>query len=442
MRLSKQPPSTQTLKNLKKLCSTVLFYPELQEQALDVLLWHLRETPIPPLSPTGVPRSPTTAEEICCSCIPIVVKWARYHADPSTVHPERIALDRLWQWTEHFLETVVFHITSQNWTHACFNAISISLLLLDHDHLVTPRGVQVMLALWLALGNNADLRASVSTLVGNTPLVDTLRLTMRVAQFIMKTCVESDRDTTASQAHRELLEAAQSQIVEVAFRNLDAYSLDVAAVYGNARIWQEAMVDFSLITALHHDYNSVRDRAEIFSSTNARRVIRIISWITDRSPAHWKSASSKTLESLSRIVDQCIFYVQELFLEPHIDVCSKVPRLIHDGLLPALTRARPWLRKEAEYIGSIEERLDSIDRDLRGYMWMWPVYAAMDAQFLSRPDDMNPGIVARLRRWAPAKALFSQYLADGPDLSPHRGPASSKTECSYSHVGNLFVTSY
>jgi hypothetical protein len=370
------------------------------------------------------------------SCVPSIVAWAlKAHAKPSAPNPAQRDLDSLWRWVGYFVDVFALGITNEVWETVCCTAITVALSMLENDQLVTVRGAEVMLAFWLSLGKDPVVRARLSKVVTGTPLRDTFRLTMNLSTFIMRICSESN-GSVADQAIRRLLGAAEQPIVEFAFRNLDTHRLDVAATHGRARVWEELVVDLTLITTLHQDYSFVLDRAELFSTANARSVMRILSWLTDRSPAQWRSASSKTLGCLSRSVQQGLLYIEALFLDPC--VYGELPRLIRDGLAFALTRARVWLRPEWEFMGSLKDRLDGMDRDLVRCTWFWPVYAALDSQQLSSSaGDLHPKIMARLQRWTPAKALFCLYLAGGM-FSPLWGPPSKSTKCDYSRVRGLF----
>jgi hypothetical protein len=67
---------------------------------MDVFLWHVLETPIPPLSPAGVVRLPSHEEEICSCSLLLVIQWVVSEHPSlgtlSTMNPGRILLDKLW----------------------------------------------------------------------------------------------------------------------------------------------------------------------------------------------------------------------------------------------------------------------------------------------------------------------------------------------------------
>jgi hypothetical protein len=439
---AKQKPSQETVKSVHKLCRTVLLHPEHQKPALEVFVWHMREIPIPSLSPPGVYRHATREEEICLVCLQQVVTWTvKDDADHSAAELSRITLDRVWLWARYFFEVLLSDILDKPWTMPCCNVIFMSIAMLERDYLVTTQGVEVLIASWLALGKDAAFRTRCHRIMGGTPLVNGIQLALRMQDLILRVFVERDQALLPANERRneEIRNAftwASDQIVEVAFRSLDAVQLDDAFRRPSLGVWGDLVANIALIITLQQDYSFGRPRTELYTPANRRSVMRILVWLTGKSPADWKGENSRALINVSRTLQQCLMYVDSVLqVDASEDPYEGLVALIRDGLPAALARASPWLREEWDFMASISirEKLDKLQLDMVWDMWLLPVYEALVVQFQKQPSDMDPRIVARLRRWAPSRTLLHQYANNElmPPLWRHPGSPSS---CSFSNV--------
>jgi hypothetical protein len=437
---AKKKPSQETVKSVNELCNTVLLHREHQKPALEVFVWHLREIPIPSLSPPGVHRHPTREEEICLACLHQVVTWTvKDDADHSAAELSRITLDRVWLWARYFFEVLLSDILDKPWTIAlCCNTIFTSIAMLERDYLVTAQGAEVLIAAWLALGKDAGFRTRCHRIMSGTPLANGIHLALCMQDLIVKVFGERDQALLPAIERRneEIRDAftwAGDQIVEIAFLSLDAIQLDEAFRQHSLGVWRDLVANIALITMLQQDY-SFYPRTELFTPAKRRSVMRILVWLTGKSPVDWKGENSKALINISRTLQQCLMYVDSV-LDSSEDPYEGLVALIRNGLPAALARASPWLRAKWDFMASvsIRKKLDELQLDIVWNMWLLPVYEALDVQLLKQPSDMDPRIVARLRRWAPSRALLGRY-ANNEVMPPLWGQPGSPSSCSFSKV--------
>jgi hypothetical protein len=445
---AKQKPSQKTLESINKLSTTLVgAHPEQHEQALPVFLWHLQEISLPPVSPAGISRFPTVEEWICLTCLREAILCAiDNRGSPSVADLTTNALHTIWLWVGYFVEVFVLGIPNQGWRTTCCTTIFTSFSMLEKDHLIIAQSAQVTLAFWLAMSKDPSLRKTVKSIIDPTQLGDGIQPPMRVSDLIISVYVESDEPRPPAQEQRfwetrAVFESVNVEIIPVAFRDLDRLRLEEVTMRSSPRVSREVFQTISLVTTLHQDYSFVFRRPELFSAANLHSVMRVFSWITERPPACWTSSHRGVSANLSRIVQHCLLYIEAVFFDDR--AYPNAIQLIHKGLPAALFRARSWLRKEwdiplvASY--TLEEKIETLQLDILGHMWLMPVYAALDEQLASGPPDMDPRIRARLRRWTPAKTHFRQY-ANNALMPPLWGPPASSLECSYSKVRGRSAT--